>query len=273
MKKKLVSLTLFLSSLLLISPASMAQVNYDANVIPIFGSGNPVTDWNAVQENGFVIAARAKERFTAPVMYHVNEVYYIPISGLTPVTRSDYNIEISFENLGGPIGDVDCYLKVDRDPSVGINYAAANVLTTWNDNSYGYSSTGNGAGVEGTAATYAHIYSIVQLSQNLGFGEFLALGVINPKAAATRDFIAYIVPKGAGPDAEALASVQIQVVTGEGGASILDLIAGINTSGMNHGAYVNAVKAIAKYLFDGGVINNKEVAVLVSTAAKSNIGR
>jgi hypothetical protein len=263
-----------LASFLMVSSA-LAQAEYDADITPIFGNGNPITDWNKVSENGFVLGARAKERFVTPVMNHTNEVYYMPLQA-TPTNRSSFNLELSVQNLNGPVGQVDTYLKVDIDPSVGISYVTVNVQETWNDNAYGDASTGNGAGIDATAFTkdaLAGAYSVMQLSQNIGFGEFQAMGVKNPAAASTYDYILYVVEKGSGPNAQPLASIQIQVVTGPGGASIADLVADIDTTGMSHGDYVNAVKAIAKYLFDGGVINNKEMAGLISTAAKSTIGK
>jgi hypothetical protein len=261
---------LLITSLLLASTA-FAQTDYNAVVTPTFGSDNPTTNWNATTENGFFLALRAKERFVTPVMNHTNEVYYMPV-GTASANRSDANIELSARNLAGPIGQVDVYLKIDIDPSAGISYGTANVLTTWNDNSYGDETTANGAGFDGTALQYAGIYNTVQLSQNRGFDEFAALGAVNPAAPSTYDYVLYVVEKGAGPNGTPLASIAIQVVTGGGGATIDQLIAAIDTTGMNHGDYVNAVKALARYLFDGGVTNNKESAALVARAAKSSIG-
>lgn len=264
-------LTLVSASLIMATTA-MAQVNYDADITAIFGSGNPDTDWNSVQENGFVLAARAKERFVSPVMAHVDDVY--TISAVSPqVNRSPYNIELSIQVLSGVLNQADYYLLVDIDPSVGINYQALNIHTSWNDSSFGDASTGNGLGVEGPADPLASIYSVEQLSSNLGFGQFSSVGLVNPADPATRDFMVVAVPVGADPFSNPITNIHIQVVNNGGGQTIQQLIAAIDTTGMNHGDYVNAVKAIAKYLFDGGVINNKEMAGLISTAAKSGIGR
>src|SRR5688572_12721477 len=114
------ALTLLTSALL--ATSAMAQVDYDANITAIFGSGNPDTDWNKVVENGFVLGLRAKERFVTPLMTHTDEVYYMPLA--TPAAnRSSYNIEVSVENQNGNLDQADIYLMVDTDASVGINYS------------------------------------------------------------------------------------------------------------------------------------------------------
>ncbi len=251
---------------ILIASSVMALDPYNANITAIFGSGNPDTGWATDSGSDITLALRAKNRETASTA-NTAGVYSEPVGLQAPNNnRARWNWEFSINSGAVTLDTYDYYVGIDSDPSVGINHLVVNALTFWNDSSFGNDATLNGQGVEGTAAVYAGTYNIVQQSQNIVFyGQ-------DPNANATYDYVLYAVEKNAGPDGEKLASVNITVVVGSGGATIPDLVNGCAAGAATHGDYVSCVTDLAKYLNKGGVISNKERGALVSTAAKSSIG-
>lgn len=254
----------------LISTSVVSAIDFNAVITAIFGGGNPDVGWNAETQNDVTVALRAKNRTTGDTT-HVDDTYYMPV-GFAPgsITRAAWNFEFSIRTGNGPVGQLDYYLLVDLDPSVGVNYNALNVLTTWTDNSFGNDATPNGGGIEaGDQTVLANTYNILQQSQNIGF----AVYGLNPLQNATYDYTLYAVEKGAGSGGVRLASVTIQVVVGSGGATVQDLIDQCAVGVANHGDYVSCVTDLANYLNSGGVITNKERAAIVSAAARSDIGK
>lgn len=193
---------------------SMAlALDFNQNITAIFGSGNPDTGWTVGTGEGITLALRAKNREENVVdrTANINGVYLEPVGFLAPNNnRARWNWEFSVYSGIVPLSTFDYYVEIDLDPSGCVNIATAEVLTYWNDNSYGDASTLNGQGLEGIASLYPEA-TVVQQSQNLVF----AGG--NPNLNATHYYGLYAVAKGAGPDGVRLAETSIVVIVGDGG--------------------------------------------------------
>ncbi len=251
----------------LIAPIASAE-SYDQTVTAIFGSGNPDTGWTTgTGENGITLALRAKNRETASTA-NVSGTYYEPSGFQAPANnRARWNWEFSVDSGSVTLDQYDYYIGIDLDTSVGVSHQIVEVLTAWNDNSYGTAATLNGQGVEGPAATLAGTNTVAQQSQNLVFwGQ-------DPTVNATYEYEVYAVAKGAGYAGEKLASTTITVIVGSGGTSVNDLVAQLAADATSHGDYVSAVNALTRYLVAGGVINKKEATALTVAAAKSSVGK
>jgi hypothetical protein len=251
----------------LFSAQNAAAQGFDQNIVAIFGSGNPDTGWTTDVDNGITLALRAKNRETASTA-NVEGVYAEPAGYQAPNNnRARWNWEFSVDSGAVNLNTYDYYLGVDADPSVNIQYTVVDALAYFADDSYGNSTTLNGQGVEGTAATYASLFSIAQQSQNLVFwGQ-------NPNLNATYDYKLYAVAKNAGPNGAELASVSITVTVGSGGATVQQLIDSLGVGATNHGDYVSAVNNLLKELYDVGVLNTKQKQTYLTAAAKSSVGK
>jgi hypothetical protein len=192
-------------------PSGWATVSYNENITAIFGGGNPDTGWTADSgANGLQLALRAKIVANGNTA-NASGTYSYATPGI-------WNYEFSINSGASLLSTYDYYLAVDRDPSAGVNFGVVTPLSYWVDNSYGDSSTANGAGVEGTAATYASTYHIAQASQKITFGDYPG-GALGLDANATYSYELYAVEKNAGIDGAHLADVDITVVVGAGGVA------------------------------------------------------
>jgi hypothetical protein len=180
----------------------MAALSYNQVIVAIFGSGNPDTGWTAVNDNGLVLALRAKNRDTSATT-NTNGIYYMP-TGTTGTlnNRAKWNWEFSINSGSVNLNVYDFYLEIDIDRSTGMNNITVNALTNFADNSYGNNSTLNGQGVEGPASTYASVYNIAQQSQNIAFYGLIADATEN----STYTYTLYAVASGAGPNGVRIAS-------------------------------------------------------------------
>ncbi len=294
--KKSIGLAVLVCALGLAMQASAAD--YNQEITAIFGSGNPDTGWTVVSTDEVTLALRAKNRETASTA-NVNGVYSEPTGYQAPNNnRARWNWELSIEVKDGVLTDYDYYVEIDGDPSTAVDIQTVNVLSFWNDNSYGTSDTANGQGVEGPSAIYAGSSTIAQQSQNI---VFLPLPQ-DPTQNATYTYTLYAVAAGADPDGERIASVSITVVVGTGGVqdddgdgvlnsndqcpntesgdvvntqgcSIQDLLNNCASGSQNHGQYVSCVVELANSLYKSGQINQAQRKELVTAAAQSNIGK
>lgn len=240
---------------------------YEQNIVAIFGSGNPDTGWTVDSDNGLTLALRAKNRENGSTANNLG-VYYEPVGYQAPQNnRARWNWEFSINSGTENLDAYDFYIAVDTDPTVGVSQYIADALLTFADNSYGNDQTANGLGVEGTAATYAGMYNISQQSQNLVFwGQ-------DPTIDGTYDYELYAVAKGDGYNGQKLASTSITVVVGDGGDTVEDLLAELAANATNHGDYVADVNDLTKYLIAGGAIDKKQRQMILTTAAKSSVGK
>lgn len=218
--KKNILVVLLLS---LFTPATWA-VTYNQNITAIFGSGNPDTGWAVdSSSSGITLGLRAKGYDTGDTS-NVNGTYSFAtgFAPSHPTTRASWNWEFSINSGAPSLPTYDYYVGIDLDSSAGINYQIVNPFSTWSDNSYGNSSTANGAGIEASPESFvnsdalAAANSIAQQSQNLVF----AGG--NPLVDGTYNYELYAVEKGAGANGRRLANSSITVVVGGGGASVPD---------------------------------------------------
>ena len=212
MKRKLLVLTLLSAAVLSVG----AAVSYNAMITAIYGSGNPNTGWTADSSNGITLALRGKDRISASTA-NTSGMYGPYAVGTDPANsnRSTWNWDFSINSGSVPLNTYDYYVAIDTDRSQCINYTVVDALTNWTDSSYGFSTTANGQGVEGTSGPpndYAATYTVVQQSQNLTF-----IGG-NPNLPGTYNYELFAVEKGDGPGGVRLASVGIKVVVGSGGA-------------------------------------------------------
>lgn len=271
MKEKLKSFTAAAAiavACLFSAHTATAQLVYDQNIVAIFGSGNPNTGWTQNSNGNLSVAMRAKSRvLPAPASTaNVNGIY-AEDTGYTGV-RAKWNWEFSINSGNVNLNAYDYYLGIDTDISVGVSHTIIDPMTI-PDNSYGNAGTANGAGIEGTAETYAGVYSIAQQSHNITF--YTALGGQDPNANATYDYELFAVAKGAGPTGDKIVAVEITVVVGTGGATVEQLLDQLAATAENHGAFMKEVNDLLKYLQDGGVINKKQRQTHHKTAAQTTI--
>lgn len=206
-----------------LAQSSWGALSYDQNITAIFGSGNPDTGWTTDSGSGITLGLRAKGYDTADTS-NVNGTYSFAtgFAPSHPATRAAWNWEFSINSGTALLPTYDYFVGIDTDPSAGISYGIVNPFTKWTDNSYGDSSTANGAGVEASPDTQANsdilaaANSIAQQSQNLVF----AGG--NPLVDGTYNYEIYAVEKGAGANGTRLADSSITVVVGRGGSSVPD---------------------------------------------------
>ena len=158
---------------------SVWAVAYNQNITAIFGGGNPNTGWTTTDAdpNGFQLGLRAKNRDNASTA-NVNGVYSYTTGYATtspappsPSARGLWNWEFSINSgsSGNLNATFDYYVAIDTDLSAGTSFVYVNALTGFADNSYGINATGNGQGLEGSAAVFASTNNIAQQSQNIVF--------------------------------------------------------------------------------------------------------
>lgn len=223
-----------LALLLMISAvAYSATITYNDTQTAIFGSGNPDTGWTTSQSDEVELSLRGKNRITGSTA-NINGVYTYDTGTVPPANNRakwnwEWNIEVKTPTGPTPfftsptLGDYDYFLGIDTDSNSGpggVNYVFVDPLTFWSDNSYGDSSTPNGAGLEGLFSAFPSA-TIAQQSQNLVF----AGG--NPDLNATYDYTLFAVPSGEGITGNKIAQTTIQVVVGQGGKSVPESIATI----------------------------------------------
>ncbi len=275
-----------------------AALNYDQNIVAIFGSGNPDSGWTTATNGSLTLALRAKNRENASTV-NASGVYSEPTGYQAPNNnRARWNFEFSISTGTPPLNTADYYLQIDLDPSTAVAYQTVNALTFFSDDSYGTSSTLNGQGLEGPAAGFVATSSVAQQSQNLVFygGD--------PNEDATYDYALYAVAVGAGPNGTRLATTSITVVVGAGGSpppdddgdgvpnsedqcpntadgdtvnahgcSIDDLVINCAYGARNHGQFVSCVTQLANQLYKDGLITKARRQEIITDAAKSGIGK
>jgi hypothetical protein len=206
-------------------PITTSAVVYNDDITAIFGSGNPDDGWTSETSGSLELALRAKNRVTGDTS-NVNGVYSYPDA---PPTRGRFNYEFSINSDvtggGSTLSRYDYFLGVDQDSSAGVNLVFVDPLFYWGDNSFGLSSTANGAGSEPANLvdylSFPFLFTIAQNSQNVTFGGYPG-GALPLEPNATYDYQLFAVAKGAGINGARLADVGIQVVIGAGGAAVPD---------------------------------------------------
>lgn len=206
-----------------IAQTSRASLSYDQNITAIFGGGNPDSGWTTDSGSGITLGLRAKG-YDSGDTSNVNGTYSFAtgFAPSHPTTRATWNWEFSINSGTALLPTYDYFVGIDTDPSAGISYNIVDPFTYWTDNSYGDSSTANGAGIEASPNTQANsdilaaANHIAQQSQNLVF----AGG--DPTVDGTYNYELYAVAKGTGVNGTRLADSTITVVVGRGGASVPD---------------------------------------------------
>jgi hypothetical protein len=222
----------WLLTALLAAPAITAP-SWGTSITAIYGSGNPAEGWTDTVVGDLQLALRAKDRVTGAAV-NVDGTYSYATA---PAPRGLWNYEFSINSDKGDgatslaASPYDFYLTIDLDPSQAFNGVTVNPLTAWSDNAYGKNSTLSGAGNDGTFAAFGALNNIAQNSQNITF-----LGLpLDPNA--TYDYELFAVAKGAGANGSRVASVDMTVIVGAGGAAVPDagasaILLGIGVAGL-----------------------------------------
>ena len=200
------------------------------NITAIMGSGIQPDNWTDTVSGNLQLALRAKNRgdvipaYVVPVPVGSTYTFGSGTDGARGPFNYEFSINSNYTGAGSNmLSFYDYFLAVDRDPSAGISYSIVAPLFHWGDNSYGLFGTGQGAGLEpGSLADYLgfpNLYSIVQNSQNITFGDYPG-GALAEVANATYNYELFAVEKGQSYTSNRLASVGITVVVGTGGSSV-----------------------------------------------------
>jgi hypothetical protein len=154
-------------TLSLCAPA-LAVISFNEDITAIFGGGNGDGSWTVDQANGVELGLRAKQRFPAANIFGSNgDGTYNQLAGNNGAGRALWNFEWSINSgTGNALNSLTYLLKIDTDPSAGINYTTSfdpihsanpNLSGFW-DHSIGNSSTLNGAGSEANSiGSYASL--------------------------------------------------------------------------------------------------------------------
>jgi len=201
-------------------PQAAQALSFDQNITPdvIFGSGNGNGFWTVDQANNTEVGLRAKVRFAG--VYNSNgDGTYNHAAGISSGSAAIWNFEFAINtNLDGvsnnarTLDTVSIVLSVDTDPSAGVSMISFDPFVAWTDNAVGTNATGNGAGVDGGAASSG---TVVQNSQNLGW---LFGGLMIPFDAfadATYDFQLSVFS-----GSTELSSTAMTVIVGAGGTAV-----------------------------------------------------
>ncbi len=190
--------------------SSRAVVTYNDTVTAIFGSGNPNGGWVTSHEAtpNLSLSLRAKDynNGSTPNNGAGTYTFLAGTSVLPNLARWNYEFSINADPaLGGSqkLNAYDFYLSAlsPVPPVLGV----FNPLTILNDNSYGNSSTLNGQGLVGTAATYAAISTIAQNSENIFFTG------LNANATGDYVFALFATQVGAGINGARIAQADMTV--------------------------------------------------------------
>jgi hypothetical protein len=213
---------------MVLTGTASAAVTFNANVTPnvIFGSGNANGGYTVDQNNDIELGLRGKLRHDATGQpqnifnSNGNGTYSFATgqafgqSANTGVWSIEFSINSSFSGTGLDLTNplVSYLLEIDSDPSMGTSFAAYNPLAIFSDNAFGDNTTANGGGTAKAAPGTGDF-----VAQNSQKGVWLIPGY-NPNLDGTYDF------KLSAFDAQGsqLASTQIQVIAGAGGASVPD---------------------------------------------------
>lgn len=213
---------------MVLTGTASAAVTFNANVTPnvIFGSGNANGGYTVDQNNDIELGLRGKLRHDATGQpqnifnSNGNGTYSFATgqafgqSANTGVWSIEFSINSSFSGTGLDLTNplVSYLLEIDSDPSMGTSFAAYNPLAIFSDNAFGDNTTANGGGTAKAAPGTADF-----VAQNSQKGVWLIPGY-NPNLDGTYDF------KLSAFDLQGsqLASTQIQVIAGAGGASVPD---------------------------------------------------
>ncbi len=194
---------------------SLWAVQYNQTITAIFGSGNPDSGWTTDTASGVTLGLRAKNRTTGSTV-NASGVYSFATA---PATRGLWNYEFSINSGTATLAQsgLTFWLSADTDSSMGVSYSTISPLTYWADNSYGNAGTGQGLGVEGTFAALGGANTIAQNSQNITFGDYPG-GALALEQNATYDYLLF----AKDVTGATVASVDIQVVVGNGGSRVPD---------------------------------------------------
>ena len=142
-------------------------LEYDQNIVAIFGSGNPNTGWTTGTGGGLTLGLRAKNRDDGSTPNTEGVYSFATGNSVNNPALALWNFEFSINSGLQDMRSYDYYLGVDMDPGDGVNYVSSLIdpLSIW-DNSYGIGATANGAGVllanvDGTATVAQNSFNIV----------------------------------------------------------------------------------------------------------------
>lgn len=149
--------------MLLVSTHAMSVVEYDQDIVPdiIFGSGNSNGFFTTDRNNGVEVGLRAKIPYNGltnsngdgTYSYTLAETDYDNDPGTPNRWNYDFAINVNYDNSSGMhLDDFTYELGIDADPSLAVDYYAADIVLTpifgvlAPDHAIGDNSTANGAG-------------------------------------------------------------------------------------------------------------------------------
>lgn len=208
--------------------SSRATITFNDTVTAIYGSGNPNGGWVTSLEvaTNLSLSLRAKDRNDGSTPNDGAGTYTFLAGTYPGPVRARWNYEFSINSDPALLGSqklnaYDFYLSASG-PSLPLT--TFNALTTYSDNSYGDSTTANGAGLEGLAAIFAPISTIAQNSQNIVFSG------LNPNTTGDYFFTLFATEIGAGSSGARFAQADMTVrVVGvpEPTTAVLGMIGGL----------------------------------------------
>lgn len=136
--------------------ATIGTLDYNSGTTAIFGLGNPDGSWVSTTNFGVTTELRFKNRTTGAFGYDGAGTYSF-------TTGTEVQFEWSVRS-GTNLGDYVFVVETDGNPTVAITGFTFSI-NNYADNSFGTSTTLNGAGVEGTWASLAGDNTIAQNSQ------------------------------------------------------------------------------------------------------------
>jgi len=229
--RKTLAITPLLLGAALINGSPAWALQYDAKVTPnvIMGNGVGNGSWTVDQSNGIELGLRGKTRWPANGTYNSNgDGTYSFATGAgvgqanpsRPVWNFEWSINSDYlaTSAALPLSTYTYVLGMDFDPSQGTSFTSYS-LSTPMDNSFGYNTTLQSAGVEDSVpfpnySNYLTTYNVVQNSWSPHW-----FGAFDPTVDGTYDFFLAAYDKNSG---DQLAKTQIQVIVGKGGAAVPD---------------------------------------------------
>ncbi len=226
---------IFASTVILGITGPANALSFDQDVTPdvIFGSGNANGFFTVDTNDGVELGLRAKIPFVGTLNSNGDGTYSYSLAetdhDTNPATARRWNFDWTVNTdttstSGLKIDGLTYLLGIDFDPSQGTDFLEFDPITPtvpvpFYDHSIGNNSTPNGGGVEaGDAVTYANLIAnnnVLQQSWRHAFFPFHPSLTYDPDIDGTYDIFLTAFDGG-----DQVASTQIQVIIGAGGAPI-----------------------------------------------------
>jgi hypothetical protein len=134
-------------------------IHNNDTVTSIYGSGNPNESWVTSTFEGITLGVRFKERGT--INYGTTDT----LGGTTFTVGTSINLDFTVSSGSSMLSEYKFILSVDSNPTVSQTWTTIDITASYDDNSFGTSSTLNGAGTEGTWSALAGTNTVAQNSQ------------------------------------------------------------------------------------------------------------